>query len=257
MLRQRRLRIVLRDLQEGTYPHPSLEQRRRGPPTHIPLGRGLLQPAPPTLHTQLLDTPGIRARLPEDNRPGSLNRRLKKREHSRPPPSSPPGGCPTSRSARPRHRSSGSPRPSAPAPPPPRTAAGHRRTTAAHPSASPNPSPTIPRPPPQATSLPPQVTHSEQSRRGRQTTRGRHPDQWIISGTGDCPSSGGNCPAGRDPPDTDGSSGKPQWPHTWAHISVAAAVGPRSASSRRRTPGRPLDVRVIDQLAAAPSRYHS
>ena len=56
MLRQRRRRVLLRDLQERTHSHPAMERCERGSATHIPLGRRLLQSSPATLHSRLLDT---------------------------------------------------------------------------------------------------------------------------------------------------------------------------------------------------------
>ena len=37
VLRQRGRRVILRDLQERTHPHPPMEQPHRGPATHIPV----------------------------------------------------------------------------------------------------------------------------------------------------------------------------------------------------------------------------
>jgi hypothetical protein len=50
MLRQRRRRIILRDLQKGAHPHLALERPHRCQTTHIPLDRKPLQPPPATLH---------------------------------------------------------------------------------------------------------------------------------------------------------------------------------------------------------------
>ena len=61
MFRQRRLGVLLRDLQERTHPYPAVERPHRGPTAHIRLDRGLLQPSPATLHSRLLDTSRIRA----------------------------------------------------------------------------------------------------------------------------------------------------------------------------------------------------
>jgi hypothetical protein len=74
VFRQRRFRVILRDLQEGAHPHPAVERRHRSAAAHIPVDRGLLQPPPATLHPRLLDTTRIRARIQETHRPGSLNR---------------------------------------------------------------------------------------------------------------------------------------------------------------------------------------
>jgi putative transposase len=74
MFRQRRRRVVLRHLQEGTHPHPTMARRRRGSAAHIPVDRELLQPSSATLHARLLDTQRIRTRIQEPNRLGSLNR---------------------------------------------------------------------------------------------------------------------------------------------------------------------------------------
>jgi hypothetical protein len=79
---QRGLRVLLRDLQEGTHPHPTMERTRRGPATHIPMDRELLQSPPATFHTRLLDTYRIRARIQNTNRPGSLIGCHENREHS-------------------------------------------------------------------------------------------------------------------------------------------------------------------------------
>ncbi len=56
LFRQRCCRVVLRQLQEGTHPHPTVDRRRRGSAAHILVDRGLLQPTPETLHTRILDT---------------------------------------------------------------------------------------------------------------------------------------------------------------------------------------------------------
>jgi putative transposase len=55
-------------------PHPPVARPYRGSTAHIPVDRRLLQPPATTLHPQLLDTPRIRTRIQETNRPGSLNR---------------------------------------------------------------------------------------------------------------------------------------------------------------------------------------
>jgi len=74
MLRQRRRRIILRHLQKRTHPHPPMERSHRGPSTHFPVDRRLLQPPATTLHPQLLDTTRIRTRIQKTNRSGGLNR---------------------------------------------------------------------------------------------------------------------------------------------------------------------------------------
>jgi len=59
---------------KGAHPHPAVERPHRGSAAHIPVDRGLLQSSPATLHSRLLDTTRIRARIQETHRPGSLNR---------------------------------------------------------------------------------------------------------------------------------------------------------------------------------------
>jgi len=49
-LRQRRGRIILRYLQKGTHPHPTLERSHRCSTAHIPVDRRLLQPPQAALH---------------------------------------------------------------------------------------------------------------------------------------------------------------------------------------------------------------
>ena len=63
LLRQRRRRIILRNLQKRTHPHPAVARSHRSPPAHIPLDRRILQSTTPTLHTEILDTHRIRARI--------------------------------------------------------------------------------------------------------------------------------------------------------------------------------------------------
>src|SRR6476660_3379836 len=60
---QRRRRIILRNLQKRTHPHPAVARSHRSPPAHIPLDRRILQSTTPTLHTEILDTHRIRARI--------------------------------------------------------------------------------------------------------------------------------------------------------------------------------------------------
>lgn len=63
MFRQRRRGIILRDLQEGTDPHPPLAHHRGPAESDIHLDRGVLQPPPPPFHAGLLDTHRIRTRI--------------------------------------------------------------------------------------------------------------------------------------------------------------------------------------------------
>ncbi len=64
LLRQRRVRVV-RDLQEGTHPHPAVAQRHRPEGGQLRLDRGLLQHHPASFHPRLLDAHRARARIQE------------------------------------------------------------------------------------------------------------------------------------------------------------------------------------------------
>jgi putative transposase len=83
LLRQRRRRILLRQLQEGTHPHPPLARHQAPEKGDLRLDRNLLQQAAPPLHSWILDAPRIRARLPRHQPDRGLNRCPEKREHSR------------------------------------------------------------------------------------------------------------------------------------------------------------------------------
>ncbi len=82
LLRQRRLRIHVRHLQEGTHPHPAVARPEDPHGRNTRLDQQLLQHHPPPLHPRILDTPRIRARVQNNQPTGSLNRCPEKREHS-------------------------------------------------------------------------------------------------------------------------------------------------------------------------------
>jgi hypothetical protein len=63
LLRQRRRRILLRQLQERTHPHPTVARHQAPEKGDVRLDRDLLQQAAPALRAGILDAPGIRARI--------------------------------------------------------------------------------------------------------------------------------------------------------------------------------------------------
>jgi transposase InsO family protein len=82
LLRQRRVRVVLRDLQERTHPHPTMAQPEDADEGDVQLGRGVLQPHKTPLHARILDAGRIRTRLQKHPRTRRLNPRPPKWEHS-------------------------------------------------------------------------------------------------------------------------------------------------------------------------------
>src|SRR5829696_1805768 len=78
LLRQRCLRVVLRDVQEGTHPSPPLANRQDREEGDVRLDRNLLQHHPPPLHPRILDTRRIRTRLQTPQPTGSLKPLSKK-----------------------------------------------------------------------------------------------------------------------------------------------------------------------------------
>lgn len=82
LLRQRRLGILLRDLQERTHPHPPLARPEDLEEANLQLDRGILQPHPTALHPEILDTSRIRTRIQTPLRTRRLNFRPLYREHS-------------------------------------------------------------------------------------------------------------------------------------------------------------------------------